>query len=426
MKILLLNENPVVNKLVTLSAQKTSDELEIVDNIDAISGNSYDLLVIDDTVLNEDLLSELKNKISFSKSLYICSRDAQELEGFTNIIKKPFLPTDLVELFASFGKEMSERNVEDLQSDISIDDDDISLDDELVIDDEDISLDDELAVEDEDISLDDELAIDDEDISVDDEIPAGVLDKDELQEVQDLLDDEGMDSTELDEADLDLDLDEELDLEDDDFDLDLDEELDLEESAEDISDDEVETPQEADLSTEPEEEELDLGDELLDELEEDSEEDVEFPDEDELTKEIALDEELNIEDQIQNAVGELSQEDLDSEVDEETLLDIVASDINNLDSLTARDLKLAVGEEVTEESLDESDEVAELNELEELQEVETADENSELEIQENTEITPDNNGVEALKKLLEALSNKDVAASMKGMKININITLGDD
>jgi len=33
--------------------------------------------------------------------------------------------------------------------------------------------------------------------------------------------------------------------------------------------------------------------------------------------------------------------------------------------------------------------------------------------------------VEALKKLLTALTNEDVAASLKGMKISINITLGD-
>jgi len=46
-------------------------------------------------------------------------------------------------------------------------------------------------------------------------------------------------------------------------------------------------------------------------------------------------------------------------------------------------------------------------------------------ISENTKITTDNNGVEALKKLLQALSNEDVVASMKNMEININITLGD-
>lgn len=44
MNILLLNDNPVVTKLVTLSAQKTSDELEIVGSVEEIQDGTYDLL----------------------------------------------------------------------------------------------------------------------------------------------------------------------------------------------------------------------------------------------------------------------------------------------------------------------------------------------------------------------------------------------
>ncbi|MDQ7060799.1 MAG: hypothetical protein Q9M43_06545 [Sulfurimonas sp.] len=78
MKILLLNDNPVVNKLVTLSAQKTSDELEVVENVDSINEGSYDLLVVDDTLYESELFTTLKEKITFNKSLYICARDAAE------------------------------------------------------------------------------------------------------------------------------------------------------------------------------------------------------------------------------------------------------------------------------------------------------------------------------------------------------------
>ena len=55
MKILLLNDNPVVNKLVTLSAQKTSDELDVVNSIDDIDSRSYDLLVVDDTSYSDEM-----------------------------------------------------------------------------------------------------------------------------------------------------------------------------------------------------------------------------------------------------------------------------------------------------------------------------------------------------------------------------------
>ena len=102
-------------------------------------------------------------------------------------------------------------------------------------------------------------------------------------------------------------------------------------------------------------------------------------------------------------------------------------DIAELDSLTSRDLKVAIGEDVEEvdsETNAEPSEVSEVNELEEPSSESDTDV-EELNIQTNTEITPDNEGVEALKTLLTALTDKNVAASLKGMKININITLGD-
>ena len=101
---------------------------------------------------------------------------------------------------------------------------------------------------------------------------------------------------------------------------------------------------------------------------------------------------------------------MNSEVDEETLLDIATTEINSLDKLTSKDLKLAIGEEV-----DESD-------VEPIEEIDDIEDES---IQMDEDSHEGEDGVEALKTLLEALSDKNVAASLKGMKISINITLGD-
>ena len=105
MKILLLNDNPVVNKLVTLSAQKTSDSLEIVTDIEEIKASQYDVVVVDDSLYYDGCLDDLKAKITFATSLYICSRDAEPAEGFSQTLKKPFLPTDMVDLFTSMEKK---------------------------------------------------------------------------------------------------------------------------------------------------------------------------------------------------------------------------------------------------------------------------------------------------------------------------------
>jgi len=472
LKILLLNDNPVVNKLVTLSAQKTSDDLEVLDNIEAVTDGSYDLLVVDDTLYTSDLLSKLEEKISFKKSLYICSRDAASADEFGKTIKKPFLPTDLVELFSSLGKEVNEvdleeeivseetLDLEDLQEMSLTPDKDELLDslglDELGTSDEDEILDlDEI----EDFDLEDELDLDNElDLEMDistseeegeeldlDENTDSILDKDELKEVQDLLDDADNDfdlgddldleevntstteelseATDLDEIeDLNLDLEEELTLEepeaadvDDDLDLgddlDLEEELTLEEpEPEAIAEDDLDLGDDLDLEEEltleePEvtaNDDLDLGDDL----DLDLEEELTLEEPEELIDDT---EDLNIEDQIINAVSELSQEDLDSEIDQETLLEIATTEI---DGLNSRDLKMAFGEEVSEvEEIDSAD-------IEDVNTTTIVDEESD-----EAQASP--KGVEALKNLLEALSDKNVVAAMKGMKISINIELGD-
>lgn len=322
MNILLINDNPVVNKLVTLSAQKTSDNLEVVDSLENLESSTYDLVVIDDTLYSDELHMELNAKVQYSSSLYICARDAEEVSDFTKILKKPFLPTDLVELFSVLSK---------------------------VVDEIDLSVLDEHENE---VSL-------------------------ELQELED----------EIEELES---LDEELDLGE------LEDELEEEMTGDRILDDE-EAQKVKDLL---EETDMNIDDELL--LE--AEEEVEVETEEEIDIDIAS--------QIENSVEDLSEEDLESEIDEGTLLNIVSGD---LDSLTSRDMKIAVGEDVDS---------VEAEVLEE--DTASIEEEIEEDVRVEETVIEENKGVEALKNLLAALSDKNVAASMKGMKISINITLGDD
>ena len=398
MKILLLNDNPVVNKLVTLSAQKTSDELDVVDSIEDINARSYDLLVVDDTSYSDEIFEKLKSKITFSESLYICSRDAKPVDEFTNTLKKPFLPTDLVELFSNIATKVDTINLDEdiLGEEISLDDEAISLDTLEIDENEEISLD--------ELSLDDEISSSE-----------SVLDNEEAQKVKDLLD----------ETDNELTLDDELDFEEE---LKLEEEVSLEdeiesEQEEELSLDDISLEDEPEeelsldgisLEDEPEEEpkeELSLGDEIEPQLEEELSLDDEL--EDELPKE------LDIESQIEKAVGELNEDDLNSEVNEETLLDIADIEINGLDSLTSKDLKLAIGEEVQE------DEEPEPEMVQEIEETVNTQEDEKTLLEDETDKKNEQTGVEALKNLLSALNDKNVAASMKDMKININITIGD-
>lgn len=508
MKILLLNNNPVVNKLVTLSAQKTSNSLDTSDSIQNVEPKNYDLLIIDDALYGEEVMDELKSKIKYNKSLYICSKDAKYSEEFTKTLKKPFLPTDLVEILITLAKDIQGIDLDKVKNDTDFDDSDIELSDldhlnELEeldpIDDfqendilESVNLD---KKEDDDIDFDEldddnlegdeleqEIDFDEDDIleleSTQDKADS-ILDKDELKEVKTLLEENEMEEFDSDDFDLDTDMQnieikedsletdetldnafDELDLQDDDDleiqdddselsqddslfedDLELDDEKDelaVQEISKDSFDDEdPELDDEGQLIDNDEfgfEEELKIDDDLNDEeiqesreneeteLKDDGYDDIsEFEDDfkdddiDNLLKEddvsLADDNVEDLEDlesQIENAVKELSDEDLQSEVDEDMLIDI--------DSLTSRDLKLAIGEEVPLESEPYEEEK---NKFDKEKEPES------LEVQQEDTSESSNDGVEALKKLLKALSNEDIAASLKGMKVNINITLGD-
>ena len=190
MKILLVNENPVVTKLVTLSAQKTSDELDVVSSLEEIETQEYDLLAIDDGVYTQEIFAQIKEAISYKSSLYICSKETLEEEVFDATLKKPFLPTDLVDIFATMGKKSQEVLLDDLDDEIELPEEN---EDEISLDEEDFDELDELDLDDIELdSLEDELLLDDEESEGE-----PVLDNEEAQKVKDLLDETSEDGIDM-------------------------------------------------------------------------------------------------------------------------------------------------------------------------------------------------------------------------------------
>lgn len=106
MKILLFNDNPVVRKLVALSAQKTKDDLSVVWSTDEIEGREYDLLIVDDALYSDEIFEALNEKIIVKSTLFMATRGKAVPSGFDNVINKPFLPTDLVDMFVQIEKKL--------------------------------------------------------------------------------------------------------------------------------------------------------------------------------------------------------------------------------------------------------------------------------------------------------------------------------
>lgn len=460
MRILLVNDNPVVRKLVALSAQKTKDDLNVVWSVDEIEHDVYDLLIVDDAYYSEEIMTALGERITYKTSLLMATRGNAVPAGFDKVINKPFLPTDLVELFVNIDKSL--QTAIKPEKEPSIDLSKIELDamvDEP--DDELLGLEDELDFNDE---KEDDLVNLEELDSFDDDLLQGmktnVLDQEEVQELQDLLDDTDTfdEEEEFNLESLDLD-DIEVAQEETVIPSSIEKVVELEELDEDEFDDIFsglgEDEKEEALKVEDEELDNALLDDLMldgmDLLESDEEleelEDLPRIEEVETSREpvsdlLSDDEFDDLEQQIHDAVGELDLEDLESTLDDTNLGDFGLDDlgsfdeIDELDGIDEREMKLAVGESVEEElsvrvgagehsSLDAEalreamgtpSKGLELNDKAE--EPVTA---SEIEKKSSP-----SEGMEALQALLKALSNDDVAASLKGLNISININFGNE
>ncbi len=217
MKILLINENSSISKLIGLTAKKYDYEIVEVADPTELEKAEYDVVLIDDQL--EDLIdaNTIKNKTSTDEIVYIASKDKTKPDGYKHILTKPFLPSDFHDLIESIKTLKSaidnevvdeeivgESNFEQPETkegqeeiDESIDDDtekevensfeDLDLDGELEFDEE--KIDEDLFIDDEDEILKDSTNDNEEGEPISQEPETSILDKDEIEEVKELLDD---------------------------------------------------------------------------------------------------------------------------------------------------------------------------------------------------------------------------------------------
>ncbi|HEE9608065.1 TPA: highly acidic protein [Campylobacter jejuni subsp. jejuni] len=131
MKILLLNENPVVSRLVSLSAKKMSYDFEELNAYSENLGN-YDVIVVDsDTPAPLKILKEKCDRL-----IFLAPRNQNVEDIDAQILQKSFLPTDFLNLLNN--KDANKHtsidlpmlsNDENPYADISLDLDNLNLDD---------------------------------------------------------------------------------------------------------------------------------------------------------------------------------------------------------------------------------------------------------------------------------------------------------
>ena len=96
MRLLLINRNPAVSRLIKLSAQKAEYELEEFESFDFVPSATYDIILVDNEVYDKDALLKFKELSICDYVVYICQRGSAKPEEADSILDKPFLPTDFL------------------------------------------------------------------------------------------------------------------------------------------------------------------------------------------------------------------------------------------------------------------------------------------------------------------------------------------
>jgi len=101
MDILLINANPVVSRLMALCTRDAAYRLEEISSASQAQKEHYDIVFVDDgsyTVVTEGFV----NGLDASKKIFLSS-SMHEIPGFDRVIRKPFLPSQIIEVLE--GKE---------------------------------------------------------------------------------------------------------------------------------------------------------------------------------------------------------------------------------------------------------------------------------------------------------------------------------
>ena len=99
MTILLINNNPVVSRLLSLCTRSEDMILEKVSSIDEASTARYDVLFVDEGSCEGDV-AYLSTQLDVGKKIYLSYSD-EPMAGFDKTITKPFLPSQITEVLST-------------------------------------------------------------------------------------------------------------------------------------------------------------------------------------------------------------------------------------------------------------------------------------------------------------------------------------
>ena len=186
MRLLLLNNNPAVSRLIKLSVDKVGYELDEFEDYGIVPLNHYDLIMVDNECYDEAELATLCEQSHCQYVLYICQRGSKKPEFANMALEKPFLPTDFLTLLEKIKNVLASLKPEESKSveeeiDLSEDEPEVALQNGTAFDIDGI---DTFGVE-EEIPLQNDILLEKEELLTEEEVS---MDMPELQEEDDALD----------------------------------------------------------------------------------------------------------------------------------------------------------------------------------------------------------------------------------------------
>jgi len=120
MRLLLLNNNPAVSRLIKLSAEKAGYELDEFEDYGLVPLTTYDVILVDNELYDESAVAGLREHTDCDYIVYICQRGAKKPETMNVSLEKPFLPTDFLGLMDKIKNVIASHKIEEASEEKSI------------------------------------------------------------------------------------------------------------------------------------------------------------------------------------------------------------------------------------------------------------------------------------------------------------------
>jgi len=114
MKILLINNNPVVSRLTALSARKEDIAIDEIQEVTELNSDKYDIVFVDADSWTKDVSDVISENIKTQKTvLFYGDGDDEEKNSFDISILKPFLPSEVSAVIRSVESSSEDLDEED-------------------------------------------------------------------------------------------------------------------------------------------------------------------------------------------------------------------------------------------------------------------------------------------------------------------------